>query len=632
MHCAFVLDETVLGHLGPDRRLAFLWAAVLELDAALRTRGGGLQVLRGDPVSEIPALAHRLGVQAVFAARDYEPAAKRRDALVLEQLLAQGQAAHFVRDQALFDGDELRTQAGKPYSVFTPYRRAWMQKLSDDVFAPVSFGRLAPPKQAHLPQPSAGPLDPVPLTLPTGALGAREKLRLHFLAHVGQVMVSQKLPGTWPTKPPGTQTRAGRKRRLVLGQKLVDDGPMPKPEFFSKLPPLGQRLRRMLVLAWDGFWDDRCSLAASSLSYQTALALVPLVAIALALLKYGGQLEDGSRLLSVVVRQVFPSSLEAQTEVVSRLSTFSSNFTAGGLGSFGIIAALSVGFFLFLSVESIWNHIWESHRERTYVERFLLFYTGITLIPFVVTLSFVQTEKIWGSFARFLPYLSPLLTTVMLTLANRMIPTLRVQWRAALCGGATAAVLLEISKFGLGRYLAWVARSYQSIYGALGVLPLFLLSIYLWWLIVLWGVEVSRAVQRLPWQLDLLKGAQPPDAQLTINGPLALRLLADVARHFKNGEKNLPVDELGKRHGLPESTVRKVLSRLAKPGFVLEHEDGYLLAKSPDAISVEDVLRLFQPIVHLQSDAAPDGLDELLMQLEKQQQELLSNTTLAHLL
>lgn len=408
--------------------------------------------------------------------------------------------------------------------------------------------------------------------------------------------------------------------------------PASQPEILSKLPPLGPRVRRIIIHAWDGFWDDRCSLAASSLSYQTALALVPLLAIALALLKYGGQLEDGSRLLSVVVHQVFPSSQEAQAEVVNRLSTFSGNFTAGGLGSFGIVAALAVGFFLFLSVESIWNHIWESHRERTYVERFLLFYTGITLIPFVVTLSFVQTEKLWGSFAVFLPYLSPLLTTVMLTLANRLIPTLRVRWRAALAGGATAAVLLEISKFALGRYLTWVATSYKSIYGALGVLPLFLLSIYLWWLIVLWGVEVARSVQRLPWQLRIHDDANPHDAQLTINGPLAVRLLTDVARHFKNGQKSLPVDEITQRHGLPESIVRKILNRLAKTGFVVEHEDGYLLARPPDGIRVEEVLRLFQPTQYLHADVEPDQLDQVLAKLEKQQQQVLADTTLATLI
>lgn len=412
----------------------------------------------------------------------------------------------------------------------------------------------------------------------------------------------------------------------------MDRVSLSQPEFVSKLSPLGPRLRRIILMAWDGFWQDRCSLSASSLSYQTALALVPSVAIGLALLKYSGQLEDGSRLLSVVVQQVFPSSQEAQAEVVGRLSTFSQNFTAGGLGSFGIVAALGVGFFLFLSVESIWNHIWESHRERTYIERFLLFYTGITLIPFVVTLSFVQTEKLWGGFAVYLPYLSPLLTTVVLSLANRLIPTLRVSWQAALSGGATAATLLEISKFGLGRYLSWVATSYKSIYGALGVLPLFLLSIYLWWLIVLWGVEVSRAVQRLPWQLKFHESGEARDTHLTISGPLAARLLTDVARQFKSGGKHLPIDELTQRHGLPESVARRVLSRLAKHNFVVEHEDGYLLARPPESIRMVELLRIFTPSQYQRSESEPDQLDQVLAKLEKQQQQTLTDTTFADLL
>lgn len=438
---------------------------------------------------------------------------------------------------------------------------------------------------------------------------------------------------TNPNRPDGSLRRARQQRCRTRAKHVKIEIVSPsQPELVSKLPPFGQRLRRILTMSLEGFWQDRCSLSASSLSYQTALALVPLIAIALALLKYSGQLEDGSRLLSVMVQQVFPSSQEAQAEVVGRLSTFSQNFTAGGLGSFGIVAALGVGFFLFLSVESIWNHIWESHRERTYIERFLLFYTGITLIPFVVTLSFVQTEKLWGGFAVFLPYLSPLLTMVMLSLANRLIPTLRVSWQAAASGGATAAILLEISKSGLGRYLSWVATSYKSIYGALGVLPLFLLSIYLWWLIVLWGVEVSRAVQRLPWQLKFNESGSARDSHLTISGPLAARLLTDVARQFKSGDKYLPVDELTQRHGLPESVARKILSRLAKHNLVVEHEDGYLLARPPESIRIAEVLHLFQPTQYQHSESEPDQLDQVLAKLEKQQQQTLGETTFASLL
>ncbi|HEX5802636.1 MAG TPA: deoxyribodipyrimidine photo-lyase [Azospira sp.] len=149
VYCAFVFDSGILDALPTraDRRVAFIHASLVELDAALRARGGGLLVRHGDPRREIPALAAALGVATVFANRDYEPAAKARDAAVAAALAADGRRFVACRDQAIFDGDEVLTQAGKPFSVFTPYRNAWLKRLRADDLAPreSARGRLAPP-------------------------------------------------------------------------------------------------------------------------------------------------------------------------------------------------------------------------------------------------------------------------------------------------------------------------------------------------------------------------------------------------------------------------------------------------------------------------------------------------------
>lgn len=393
------------------------------------------------------------------------------------------------------------------------------------------------------------------------------------------------------------------------------------------------RVRVILRLSWDGFWNDRCTLAASSLAYQTALALVPLIAVGLALLKASGQLDAGSSLLSLIVEQVFPSSAEARTEVVKSLSHFSDKIAAGALGSFGLVTSIGVGFVLFLSVESIWNRIWESHRERTYVERFLLFYTGITLLPFVAAVSLLHTASIWGRSTLFLSLFS---TAMVLSLANRLVPTVRVSWKAAAIGGITSAVLLELAKLGLRLYLSLVTGSYRSIYGALGVLPLFLLSIYLSWVIILWGVEVCRALQRLPLLARSLdRGDEvfaPADPNVMISGALAARLLCDVARNFKSGNRSLPVVEIEQRHGLPESVVRRVLARLETHHLVVQHEDGYMLARPPDAIHLDEVLRIFQPPAHFYAQAEPDALDQVLNSLDQQSQEQTRVITFADLI
>jgi deoxyribodipyrimidine photo-lyase len=131
IYCTFVFDTTILDALPGrcDRRVAFIHASLVELDAALRARGGGLVVCHGDARVEIPRLATRLKVSHVYVNRDYEPQAKLRDAAIADALAADGRAFLSFRDQVVFDGDEVLTQAGKPYSVFTPYRNAWLRRL-----------------------------------------------------------------------------------------------------------------------------------------------------------------------------------------------------------------------------------------------------------------------------------------------------------------------------------------------------------------------------------------------------------------------------------------------------------------------------------------------------------------------
>ncbi|PKO37293.1 MAG: deoxyribodipyrimidine photolyase [Betaproteobacteria bacterium HGW-Betaproteobacteria-6] len=132
VYCAFVFDSEILDALPSrcDRRVHFIRESLVELDSALRANGGGLIVRHGRADQEIPALARQLGVSAVYANRDYEPAAKQRDARVAETLRGEGVDFHDFKDQAVFDGNEVLTQAGNPFSVFTPYKNAWLKRLT----------------------------------------------------------------------------------------------------------------------------------------------------------------------------------------------------------------------------------------------------------------------------------------------------------------------------------------------------------------------------------------------------------------------------------------------------------------------------------------------------------------------
>jgi deoxyribodipyrimidine photo-lyase len=152
--CAFVFDTKILDELPSkcDRRVHFIHESLLELDAALRAKGGGLIVRHGWAEQEIPKLARELGVNAVFTNRDYEPAAKLRDSAVAENLSAGGIECHNLKDQTIFDGDEVLTQAGKPFTVFTPYKNAWLKRLTaTDCATYLCKGNLAGAELAGVP-------------------------------------------------------------------------------------------------------------------------------------------------------------------------------------------------------------------------------------------------------------------------------------------------------------------------------------------------------------------------------------------------------------------------------------------------------------------------------------------------
>lgn len=143
VYCVFVYDTEILDVLPSrnDRRVEFILQSVDELGRDLAARGGQLIVLHGSARVEIPRLAVKLGVQAVYANHDYEPAALARDAAVARAL---DPCAFLTRkDQVIFEKDEILTQGGTPFSVFTPYKNAWLKKLEPFFLKPYPVEQYA---------------------------------------------------------------------------------------------------------------------------------------------------------------------------------------------------------------------------------------------------------------------------------------------------------------------------------------------------------------------------------------------------------------------------------------------------------------------------------------------------------
>ena len=131
VRCVFVFDRDILDALEDraDRRVEFIWRSLQDLGEQLAEFGAALHVRHASAREAIPQLAEEFGADAVFTNRDYEPAARSRDTAVRAALAAAGRAFFDVKDQVIFEQTEVLTLAGKPFTVFTPYRNAWMKRL-----------------------------------------------------------------------------------------------------------------------------------------------------------------------------------------------------------------------------------------------------------------------------------------------------------------------------------------------------------------------------------------------------------------------------------------------------------------------------------------------------------------------
>jgi len=170
----FILDPGILRsryHIRAERRKAFLFEGLRQLDESLRQRGSRLIVREGPAATVLPTLMRETEASAVFAEEDYSPAARGRDG----EIVGQGLRLHLTPGVSVRHPGEVRKADGGPYTVFTPFRRAWLAQ-------PVPGGRDLLPAPRSFPtvpggvQSAALPRLPVPGEFPPGEAEARQRL------------------------------------------------------------------------------------------------------------------------------------------------------------------------------------------------------------------------------------------------------------------------------------------------------------------------------------------------------------------------------------------------------------------------------------------------------------------------
>lgn len=321
--------------------------------------------------------------------------------------------------------------------------------------------------------------------------------------------------------------------------------------------------RQMAGVLAERFRDARLGVSASSLTFTTVLALVPLFAVGLAVFAafpVFGKFQD--TIQRWLIESLVPESIARQ--VLNYLTQFSRK--ASRLGSVGLVAVLMTAVALMVTIERTLGQIWRLQRQRPLPQRVLLYWAAITLGPlllggslaitsYVVTASRDVVTVLPGSTRWLLDSFEFLLLTACVSGLYFYVPYTRVRWRHAITAGFFVAGGLELAKKLLAVYLLEVP-TYSVIYGAFAVLPILLIWIYVTWLIVLLGAVLASSLPELGRQAL----RQPEGAGWGFK--LALEVVSELNLAKASVQRGVSTTDLAERLRVAPDEIRQVLEVL----------------------------------------------------------------------
>jgi len=149
----FIFDTNILDQLEEkeDRRIQFIYDALLEMQETLEQHNSSLHVVHDTPEEAFKMLCSKYNIGKVFTNEDYEPYARERDKKIEKFLKEKDIAFHSYKDQVIFSKDEVLKDDGTPYTVFTPYSKKWKAKLEDFFLEPYTTKKYFRNFLAHAP-------------------------------------------------------------------------------------------------------------------------------------------------------------------------------------------------------------------------------------------------------------------------------------------------------------------------------------------------------------------------------------------------------------------------------------------------------------------------------------------------
>lgn len=263
---------------------------------------------------------------------------------------------------------------------------------------------------------------------------------------------------------------------------------------------LDTRAVRFVRYLLSHFVDNQGVLNAAALTYTTLFAVVPLMTVTYSMLAAVPSFHGvGESVQGWVFENFVPATGEVVQDYLKSFTSQARNLTAIGVA---FLAATSI--MMMKSIEAAFNRIWRVSKPRRGMSSFLLYWAILSLGPVLIGLGLVLSSYVAGlsivsdaaslvGRARLLSLLPMVLSAAAFTLLYAAVPNCRVPLRSAFIGAVVVAVLFETAKRGFAFFVTQ-SPSYQLIYGAFAAVPLFLLWIYISWMIILLGAELTRAL------------------------------------------------------------------------------------------------------------------------------------------
>lgn len=354
----------------------------------------------------------------------------------------------------------------------------------------------------------------------------------------------------------------------------------------------GPSLRRFLLYAAERFKEDNCLRVASSLSYTSLLAIVPLTAIAFSMLAAFPVFEGArEQFQAAMFENLLPSTAEATQEYFNTFVRNSTTLSAVGIVGLALTAILLLG-----TIESAMNGIFRVARPRALGPRLLVFWALITLGPLMLGASFSLSGYLFAA-TNWLGVddsgfdildLASVLPTLMIIVAffifYLIVPNRPVNPRGALLGGVIAGVLFSALRKVFSLYIASFP-TYQTVYGAVSAVPIFLVWMYASWTVVLFGASVTAAFGE--WRSA---GGHPGSK---VNRPAerlraALAILSMLYTASLNGAV-VPRTKLLRETGFGEAAIDRLLTDLRTANMIENSRRGWVLCRDISTVTLYEL-------------------------------------------